>query len=49
MNTKIDAIIPSKCETNNSNLISKLGYIPALDGLRAMAVTMVMFLHAHFF
>lgn len=34
---------------NNLQSISKLGYIPSLDGLRAIAVTMVMFLHAHFY
>jgi peptidoglycan/LPS O-acetylase OafA/YrhL len=33
----------------NLKSISKLEYVPALDGLRAIAVTMVMFLHAHFY
>ncbi len=30
------------------NSPAKLGYLPALDGLRAVAVLMVMLLHAHF-
>jgi peptidoglycan/LPS O-acetylase OafA/YrhL len=34
---------------NTLHSISKLEYIPSLDGLRAIAVTMVMFLHAHFY
>ena len=35
----------------NFNLkgISKLEYVRSLDGLRAIAVIMVMFLHAHFY
>ena len=38
-----------KTNFNNLQSISKLEYIPSLDGLRAIAVTMVMFLHAHFY
>jgi peptidoglycan/LPS O-acetylase OafA/YrhL len=38
-----------KQHINNLQSISKLEYIPSLDGLRAIAVTMVMFLHAHFY
>lgn len=34
---------------NTLNSSAKLEYIPSLDGLRAIAVTMVMFLHAHFY
>jgi peptidoglycan/LPS O-acetylase OafA/YrhL len=36
-------------KSNNLQNISKLDYVPSLDGLRAIAVTMVMFLHAHFY
>jgi peptidoglycan/LPS O-acetylase OafA/YrhL len=32
----------------DKNFPKKLGYVPSLDGLRALAVIMVMFLHAHF-
>jgi hypothetical protein len=35
--------------SNKLTIPSKLEYIPSLDGLRAIAVTMVMFLHAHFY
>lgn len=38
-----------KQHINTFQSISKLEYIPSLDGLRAIAVTMVMFLHAHFY
>lgn len=31
-----------------ANSVPKLGYLPALDGLRAVAVGMVMMVHAHF-
>ena len=32
----------------NKDFPKKLGYIPSLDGLRAIAVIMVMLMHAHF-
>jgi peptidoglycan/LPS O-acetylase OafA/YrhL len=49
MASKIYPNVSTSRNTINSNSVSKLGYIPALDGLRALAVSMVMFLHAHFF